>query len=94
MVRERPRRARLEPPPRFEYDSEYGWIVENDGEGASQIVAKNVLPPFGRWIQVAHEATVIEMENEGVVTWGDPRHRERFLALDEVPGDGGTKVQP
>ena len=24
-------------------------------------------------------ATVILMENEGVVTWGDDRHRERFL---------------
>lgn len=36
----------------FDYDAEYGWIVENDGEGASRIVAENVLPSFGvlfRW---------------------------------------------
>lgn len=26
------------------------------------------------------EQIVVEMENEGVVTWGDPRHRARFLA--------------
>lgn len=28
----------------------------------------------------ARERCVVEMENEGVVTWGDPRHRDRFLA--------------
>lgn len=36
--------------PAFDYDPEYGWIVQSDGEGASQIVAKEVLPSFGRWV--------------------------------------------
>jgi len=36
---------------RFEYDAEYRWIIENDGEGASQIVAREVLPELGEWVE-------------------------------------------
>lgn len=32
-------------------------------------------------IDAIRAAVVVEMENEGVVTWGDAGHRERFLAL-------------
>jgi len=31
------------------------------------------------------EGVVVAMENEGVVTWGDERHRERFLAARSRP---------
>lgn len=38
-------------PARYEHDAEYRWIVESDEDGASQIVAKEVLPSFGAWVE-------------------------------------------
>ncbi len=43
-------------PPIYEYDAEYRWIVESDGEGSSRIVAKDVLPSFGEWVVVQSPA--------------------------------------
>jgi len=31
-----------------EYDEEYRWLIQNDGHGSSRIVARDVLPEYGR----------------------------------------------
>lgn len=46
----------------YEHDAEYGWIVENDGEGASRIVARDVLPSFGEWVADSLDAAWAEAE--------------------------------
>lgn len=35
--------------------------------------------PFELMKKQIRERTVVEMENEGVVTWADDNHRQRFL---------------
>ena len=59
----------------YEYDAEYGWIVESDGEGASRIVAKDVLPSFGRWAERAAPAgdpwAELRAEVEATNRWYD-----------------------
>ena len=47
---------------RYEHDAEERWIVENDGEGASRIVARDVLPSFGEWIADSFDAAWAEAE--------------------------------
>lgn len=46
--------------PIYEHDAEYHWIVESDGEGSSRIVAKDVLPSFGEWVEQQSRPSVRE----------------------------------
>jgi len=48
--------------------------------GESDASLRDALTDWPKFSHGVRVRTVIDMENEGVVTWGDDRHRERFLA--------------